>query len=128
MIQKLFFDFYDDDPGQGSSLSPDVDIDYRKEKLIDSYSPVNEIPVSYTHLMWVNALRWNFRIGVSNVGGEIRCATITIEDFTCGVLPCAGKDIICIDEFESDTGGETGEGGTDEREGHNCYVLCIQRR
>lgn len=43
MIQKLFFDFYDDDPGQGSSLSPDVDIDYKKEKLIDSYSPVNEI-------------------------------------------------------------------------------------
>lgn len=36
MIQKLFFDFYDDDPGQGSSLSPDVDIDYRKEKLMSA--------------------------------------------------------------------------------------------
>lgn len=43
MIQRLFSDFYDNDPEQDSSSSPDVNSDYRKEKLIDSYSPVNEI-------------------------------------------------------------------------------------
>ena len=55
---------------------------------------------------------WNLRVGIGNIGGEIRRAIITIEDFTGGVLPGAGESIICADEFKGGAGGETGEGGT----------------
>lgn len=42
MLHSLFSDFSEDDSANLRS-SLDADIDYRKEKLIDSYSPVNEI-------------------------------------------------------------------------------------
>lgn len=55
--------------------------------------------------------RWNFCVGVGDIGGEIRCIIVSIEGFTGGVLPDAGECIICSNEFEGGASGEAGEGG-----------------
>lgn len=76
MIQRLFSDFHDDDSEQGFSLSPDVDIDYRKEKLIDSYSSVNEIhDLPYDD----NILLMEVEEAIDYLGKRLECIKVCIQ-------------------------------------------------
>lgn len=75
MIQRLFSDFYDDDSANLRS-SLDEDIDYRKEKLIDSYSPVNEIhDLPYDD----NILLMEVEEAIDYLGKRLECIKVCIQ-------------------------------------------------
>ena len=51
-------------------------------------------------------LLFNFCVCGGDVTWEVRCVIITVKCFAGGVLPGAGKVIICANEFEVWAGGD----------------------
>ena len=84
---------------------------YKREKKKDNKKKGKKKSLQRVALQARCVSRWNFCVGVGDIGGEIRCIIVSIEGFTGGVLPDAGECIVCSNEFEGGASGEAGEGG-----------------